>query len=304
VVDADKIAHLRGLEAYLRARIRGQDHLLLLVTKALLRSEMGLSPAGRPRASLLFVGPTGTGKTELALACSEFLFGPGQTFRFDLSEYQNQSSVERLLGADRNDPGLLGRVLAQHNRGTLLFDELEKAHPLVLDLFLQILDAARVTVATGETHSLDRFVVIFTSNLGSAEAMRMERSKFATVEAATLRRLEQSLRPELLARLDERLVFARLSPATQREICVHLVESELCRLRALGHDLTAGPEVIELLVKRGYDRELGARPMRRTVEKSIQQAVVNELFRSGTVLGRLYVVGDRQDITMASATFR
>lgn len=286
-----KLDRLRSLEAHLRAHIRGQDHLLPRVAATLVRAELGLAPPGRPKASFLFVGPTGTGKTELALCFTEYLFGPGHVHRFDLSEYQNQSSVEKLLGSDRDDPGHLGRALTQHSAGTLLFDELEKAHPLVLDLFLQMLDAARITCATADIHALDRFYVVFTSNLGSAEAMRMERSSQASIEAATLRRIEQNLRPELVARIDEKSVFARLSPATQREICEQLVARELNRLRSLGHELTASPEVVEFLVRQGYDSERGARPMRRTVERHLQQAVVNSLFRHGTASGRLETVG-------------
>ncbi len=286
---AERITRLRGLGPHLSSEIRGQEHLLPRVTAALLRAEFGLASRSRPRASFLFLGPTGTGKTELAKCFNEYLFGTDRLFRFDLSEYQNQSSVERLLGQDRSDRGLLGRVLAAHREGTLLFDELEKAHPLVLDLFLQVLDAARVTAATGETFALDGFVIVFTSNLGSAEAVRMERSSFAAIEAATLRRLQQTLRAEFIARLDERLVFSRLTPAVLEEICSTMVAREVCRLRALGHDLEFDREVVVFLMRQGFDRERGARPMRQAVEQHIQQAVVNELFRAGNVEGRLHV---------------
>lgn len=287
--DAERIARLRGLGAHLSSSIRGQEHLLPRVTAALLRAEFGLAAPARPVASFFFLGPTGTGKTELAKCFTEYLFGAERLFRFDLSEYQNQSSVERLLGQDRSDRGLLGQVLATQRKGTLLFDESEKAHPLVLDLFLQMLDAARITTATGETFSLEGFVIVFTSNLGSAEALRMERSSHAAIEAATLRRLQQSLRAEFIARLDERLVFARLTPPVLEEICSAMITREISRLRQLGHDLACERSVAVFLMRQGYDRERGARPMRQAVEQHIQQAVVNELFRTGTVEGTLQV---------------
>jgi len=280
---------LRQLEPHLRGHLRGQDHIIPAVAKALVRAELGLSAPNRPRGSFLFVGPTGVGKTELALCFSEHLFGSGRLVRFDLSEYQNQSSVEKLIGADRTDPGLLGRALAINSRGTLLFDELEKAHPLVLDLFLQMLDPGRITFATGDTASLAGWYLVFTSNIGSAEAMRMERSTLATIEQAVLRRVAQGLRPELAGRIEEKLVFARLSSDAQREICELLVARECARLRELGHELEITPEAVEFLVREGYDPRFGARPMRRTIEKYLQEAVVQSLFTHGYARGRVVV---------------
>ncbi|HTL66212.1 MAG TPA: AAA family ATPase, partial [Lacunisphaera sp.] len=189
MVDSSNLARLRGLEEHLRHHLRGQGHLLPRFAAAVLCAELGLASPHRPCGSFLFIGPTGTGKTELALCFSDYLFGPGHVHRFDLSEYQNQTAVEKLIGSGPSDRGLLGRVLATHPRGTLLFDEMEKAHPLLLDLFLQLLDPGRITLATGETMSVSGWYVIFTSNLGSSEAMRMERSSFATIEAAVLRRV-------------------------------------------------------------------------------------------------------------------
>ncbi len=271
----------------MRARIRGQDHLLPRVAGALSRGELGLAPRSRPRGSFLFIGPTGTGKTELALCFSDYLFGPGAVCRFDMSEYQSTSSVERLLGVDTTDPGLLGRALGRLPHGTLLFDEMEKAHPRVLDLFLQMLDAGRIMLATGETKSLVDFYVVFTSNLGAAEAMRMEYSSWASIESAVLRRVAQELRPELVGRIDEKLVFARLSPSVQREICALEVAKETARLRGLGFDLEVTREALEFLVRAGYNPHLGARPMRHVVERYLQDAVVQNLFATGVGRGKV-----------------
>ncbi len=271
----------------MRAHVLGQDHLISRVAAALVRGEMGLASPARPRGSFLFVGPTGTGKTELALCFSDYLFGPGQVHRFDLSEYQNQSSVEKMIGAGVTDAGLLGRALAGAECGTLLFDELEKAHPLVLDLFLQMLDAARITFATGEVKSLSGYYLVFTSNIGSAEAMRMERSSFASVETAVLRRVSQGLRPELTGRIEEKLVFGRLTPDVQREICALMVAREVARLRGNGFELEVTHEAVEFLLREGFDPHLGARPLRRTVESHLQDAVVRDLFATGVGRGKV-----------------
>ena len=285
----DSLERLRGLEAHLRSNLKGQDHVLSRVASVLVRGEMGLKPAGRPRGSFLFVGPTGSGKTELALCFTEFLFGSDCLHRFDMSEYQLQSSVDRLLGSGPDDCGVLGRVLHSGRRGTLLFDEMEKAHPLVLDVFLQMLDGARVTVATGETLSVSEHYLVFTSNLGAVEAMRMEQLGRAGIERAVLRRVEQHLRPELTARIEEKLVFSRLTPEVQREICALLVARETARLHQLGHDLVVTREAMEFLLREGFDQQLGARPLRAAIERHLQGAVVKSLLALGFARGRVVV---------------
>lgn len=291
---------LRGLAAHLRTHLRGQDAVLDRVCPALARGEMGLADPSRPRGSFLFVGPTGTGKTELAQLFTDYLFGFDHLISFDLSEYQNKSSVERLLGAGPSDPGLLGRALSAHPGGTLLFDEMEKAHPDFLDLFLQMIWHGRVTLATGETRSLTSYYLVFTSNIGAAEAMRMEHSTPASVENAVLRRVEQILRPELVGRFDERLVFRRLSYEVQREICEHLVTREIGRLKNLGFDLEVSREALEFLVREGHHPYLGARPMRRTVERHLQDAVITELFAKGCARGRVVAAIDGRSLAVTS----
>jgi len=287
MVDAERIAHLRGLEAHLRANIRGQDHLLPRIAASFARGALGIAAPDRPRGSLLFVGPTGTGKTETFLRATEYVFGPGHLVSFDMSEYQDRSAVNKLLGENREDAGLLGRALTAVKNGGVLFDEVEKAHPLVLDLFLQILWHGRITVATGEGFRFGDYFVGFTSNIGAAEAMRMEHSRHASVEHATLRRVEQELRPELVGRIDEKLVFARLGPDVQREICALEVARETARLRAIGFDLEVSREALEFLMREGFHPHLGARPLRKTVERQLQDAVVRDLFATGCGWGRV-----------------
>jgi len=275
--EQNKAGFLAKLEESLRQNIRGQDHVIPRIASVLRRGELGLAHPSRPKGSFLLVGPTGVGKTEVTLCFSDYLFGKGHVHRFDMSEFQNQSSVGLLLGQGLNETGMLGRALSKGTNGTLLFDEMEKAHPLVLDLFLQILDAGRITLSNGVTKDLSGYYVVFTSNIGASEAMRMENSALATIERTVLKRVDQTLRPELVARINEKIVFSRLRFEIQREICELMVEREIKRLKLLGHEVDVNAETMELLIRQGFDRTLGARPMRNVVEKHLQDMIVSDL---------------------------
>jgi len=280
---------LHELESHLRQRIRGQDHVLPRIVSLLQRGELGLTKEGRPRGSFLFLGPTGVGKTEVTLAFTSFLMSKDHVFRFDMSEYQTQESLGLLLGGKLGERGTLGMMYDRSKIGTLLFDEIEKAHPRVLDVFLQILDAARVTMASGETLELSGFYVVFTSNIGSADLMNLQYSTPATMERHVLTRAQQSMRPELYARITEKLVFNRLSYDHQMEIAQLLLNQELAYLKAKGHDLAPDVTVLPLLVRRGFHPKLGARPMRDAVEKLIGDAVASDLLSGGRGCGSLTV---------------
>ncbi len=293
-VPAVTVERLRGLPTHLAEKIRGQDHVLPRVGSVLTRGELGFAHPRRPRGSFLLVGPTGVGKTETTNAFTSYLFDEARPLCFDMSEYQLQSSVDKLIGENRSDPGLLGRVLHCIKRGTLLFDEIEKAHPLVLDLFLQMLEDARVTLATGETLDLRGFYLSFTSNIGSDETMWMENAPFASVERTVLMRVRERLRPELLGRINEIIVYSRLGYATQREICEAMVIAELCRIADLGYELGIGPEAVEFLVRHGYHRTLGARPMRGAVERYLQDAVAGSIIAGQSGNGHI-VEADSRD---------
>jgi ATP-dependent Clp protease ATP-binding subunit ClpA len=266
---------LRRLPNHLREQIKGQDHVMDRICSVLRRGELGLASTRRPRGSFLFVGPTGVGKTEVTNVFTEYLFEGSKPLRFDMSEYQTHSSVEKLIGEKVGDTGLLGRGLATTETGTLLFDEIEKAHPLVLDLFLQILDDAAITLASGERKNLSGFYVVFTSNIGAAEAMRMRSAPFASVQRTVLSRVNQQLRPELVGRMTEKLVFASLGYEVQREICSQMIERERERLHRLGFKVEVGRDALEMLMREGYNRGLGARPMRATVERWLQEQAVS-----------------------------
>lgn len=280
---------LHELESHLRQRIRGQDHVLPRVVSLLHRGELGLTKPGRPRGSFLFLGPTGVGKTELTLTFTSLLMSNDHMFRFDMSEYQTQESLGLLLGGRLGERGTLGMVYDKSRVGTLLFDEIEKAHPRVLDVFLQILDAARITLATGETLELSGFYVVFTSNIGSADLMNLQYSTPATMERHVLTRAQQSMRPELYARITEKLVFGRLTYDHQLEIAQLLLNQELAFLKAKGHELTPAHTVLPFLVQRGFHPKLGARPMRDAVEKLVGDAAAECLLSKRTACGSLSV---------------
>src|ERR1700734_3257737 len=236
---SDFLTKLRHLEPHLKANIKGQDHVLPRICSVLQRGELNLAHPNRPKGSFLFVGPTGVGKTEITIAFTDYLCGSDHLHRFDMSEFQNQSSVGLLLGNSSSDTGMLGRALDKNSRGTLLFDEMEKAHPLVLDLFLQILDAGRITVATGETLDLTEFYIVATSNIGASNLMEMsETVPFRTLERVVFEQVDQQLRPELVGRFTEKLVFRRLTYDVQRRICLKVIRDEQERLSGKGYNVT------------------------------------------------------------------
>ena len=291
---------LSGLEEYLSSKIRGQGHVIPRVCSVLERGELGLQPPDKPLGSFLFLGPTGVGKTELTLECSRYLFGDGALHRFDMSEFQHLDSVKLFLGDETGMPGRLGKVLESHTRGILLFDEVEKAHRLIWDLFLQMLDAARITLADHRTHDLSGFYVVCTSNIGSQQLMRPTRLPFATLERAVLSELHRHFRPELIGRFDEKIVFRPLSSETQREIARMVIDEELARFREKGFDLSLSDEALEFLVRKGIHRTLGARPMKRTAQKYIGDAIRMALKEINSSAGALVVTINGQSIIIKS----
>lgn len=276
-ISPERLGQLRHLEAHLCERIRGQDHVIPRVVAALHRGELGLTTATRPRCSFLFLGPTGVGKTELSIAFTDYLLGSEKLFRFDMSEYQTQESLAVLIGGRVGEVGLLGMARAKSATGTLLFDEIEKAHPRVLDLFLQILDAARVTMASGETLDLSGFYVVFTSNIAASEILTLQHSSFTTMERHVLAKAQRTLRPELYARVAEKLVFGRLSYDVQMEIARLHIERELSFLRDKGFHLAASQQLVAFIMQRGFHPRLGARPLRDAIERYLRGAVADAM---------------------------
>jgi ATP-dependent Clp protease ATP-binding subunit ClpA len=297
-IDSTKLLKLHELTSLLPREIRGQSHALPRIASAVRRGELGLTKPGRPRGSFLLLGPTGVGKTETVVVMTNQVFGAGQLFRFDMSEFQNQESLGLLLGARLGEIGYLGGVRERAAEGSLLFDEAEKAHPRVLDILLQLLDAARITVATGQTLDFSGFYIWLTSNIGSAELMSLQHSNDATLERHVLTRAQQTLRPEIFARVNEKLVFHRLSYEHQLEIAEKFLAREIAFLAARGHKLELGKTVLPFLVRKGFHPKLGARPMRDAVEKLVGDAVSECLLEARPACGSLAVDEARDCLTV------
>jgi len=287
--DTQKLERLRKVEGVLRTEIRGQNQVLPRVVSVVQRGELSLTKPARPRGSFLLLGPTGVGKTETVVVLTNQIFGAEKLFRFDMSEFQTQESLGLLLGARLGEAGYLGAVRERAAEGSLLFDEAEKAHPRVLDILLQLLDAARITVATGQTLDFSGFYVWLTSNIGSAELMTLQHSNDATLERHVLSRAQQALRPEIFARITEKLVFGRLSYEHQLEIAEKFLSREIEFLAARGHTLELDKSVLPFLVRKGFHPKLGARPMRDAVEKQIGDALAEHLLAGKNSGGMLQV---------------
>ena len=285
--DPTKLTKLHDLDSLLPREIRCQSHALPRIISAVRRGELGLTKPARPRGSFLLLGPTGVGKTETVVVTTTQVFGTGQLFRFDMSEFQNQEALGLLLGARLGEVGYLGGVRERASEGSLLFDEAEKAHPRVLDIMLQLLDAARITVATGQTLDFSGFYIWLTSNIGSAELMSLQHSNDATLERHVLTRAQQTLRPEIFARVNEKLVFHRLSYEHQLEIAEKFLAREIAFLAARSHKLELDKTVLPFLVRKGFHPKLGARPMRDAVEKLVGDAVSECLLDSRPACGVL-----------------
>jgi len=280
---------LNQLEDFLRGRVKGQDFATQTIVSAVQRAEMGFSKAGRPKSVFLFLGPTGTGKTESTLNLGRFLYGSESAVaRFDMGEYGHADSLKRLLGEDRNDPGLLGRAIDERpDGGILLLDEIEKADSKVSKVFLGATDAARTTSTDGKTRSLEKWYLVFTSNLGSAAAALMDGVPYATLKRTVMQAATQFFSPETMARFTNKVVFKTLAYDVQREIAGELVFQEGRHIsnlvaRRLGVPVSAEatPEAITFLIRRGYTREMGARPMRDAIEKYMGEATTKWLLRA------------------------
>ena len=297
-LSSSKLTQLQTLDAVLAREIRGQSQVLPRICSVIRRGELGLTHPLRPRGSFVLLGPTGVGKTEVVLVATQHIFGADRLFRFDMSEYQTQESLGLLLGAKLGDVGFLGAIRERAAEGSLLFDEAEKAHPRVLDLLLQLLDAARLTVATGQKLDFSGFYIWLTSNIGSAELMSLQHSNEATLERHVLTRAQQSLRPEIFARINEKLVFHRLAYDHQLEIAGKFLDRQIAFLGERGHRLELHPDTLPFLVRKGLHPKLGARPMRDAVEKLVGDAVAECLLENRPACGVLSVDEARDCLVM------
>jgi ATP-dependent Clp protease ATP-binding subunit ClpC len=274
---------LLRLEETLHERIVGQEEAVAAVAEAVRRARAGLGDQRRPVGSFLFLGPTGVGKTELARALAEALFGEEDLMvRFDMSEFQERHTVSRLVGAPPGyvgyeEAGQLTETVRRRPYSVLLFDEIEKAHGDVFNILLQILDDGRLTDAQGRTVDFKNTVVIMTSNLGAdrIQAHARKRESFEELKADLMQIMQHSFRPEFINRIDEIIVFRGLTREQLAEITKLLLERVRRRLRAQHIEVEFSDDAVEHLAEVGFDPQFGARPLRR----AIQPEVENELSR-------------------------
>ncbi|WP_197085035.1 ATP-dependent Clp protease ATP-binding subunit [Saccharothrix sp. ST-888] len=273
---------LLKLEDHLHQKVIGQDQAVTAVAQAVRRSRAGMGDPQRPTGSFLFLGPTGVGKTELAKALAELLFGdPDRMIRFDMSEFQEKHTVSRLVGSPPgyvgyDEAGQLTEAVRRRPYSVLLFDEVEKAHPDVFNILLQVLDDGRLTDAQGRTVDFRNTVVIMTSNIGSQRILDHS-GQVDEIREALMRDLRLQFKPEFLNRIDEIIVFHALGKEELLSVVdLLLARSErLLKAQDIGLDVT--PAARQWLVDKGYRPEFGARPLRRTIQSELDNRISNLL---------------------------
>jgi ATP-dependent Clp protease ATP-binding subunit ClpC len=291
------------LEDHLHKRIIGQDEAVEAVADAVRQGRVGLKHPNRPTGSFLFLGPTGVGKTELARALAEALFGEeNRLIRFDMSEFQEKHMVARLTGAPPGyvgyeDAGQLTGAVRRTPYTVLLLDEIEKAHSDVFNALLQVLDAGRLTDAQGRTANFSNTVIIMTSNVGAAELLAVTTSGRSVEELREplMAKVRQHFRPEFVDRLDETILFRGLDRAQLRQITELLLEQTRDRLRAQKIHLIIDDQAIDWLADRGYQPEFGARPLRRTIGRELDKRLAHALLAGDLRSGQQVVVNVSED---------
>jgi ATP-dependent Clp protease ATP-binding subunit ClpB len=286
--EAQKLVHM---EERLRQRVVGQDDALARVSNAVRRSRAGLSDTKRPIGSFIFLGPTGVGKTELARALAEFLFDDEKLMiRIDMSEYMEKHTVSRLIGAPPGyvgyeEGGQLTEQVRRHPYSVVLLDEIEKAHPDVFNVLLQILEDGRLTDGKGRTVDFRNTVLIMTSNVGSTAIYELASKDPELARKEAMEALRQSFRPEFINRIDEIVIFNPLGKEQLERIVGMLLKSveKLLAERQITLELT--PAANELLLSEGYDPSFGARPLRRTIQRLIQDPLALQILEGAVLPG-------------------
>ena len=305
----EETAKLLNMEAELHKRIIGQEDAIKAVSQSIRRTRAGLKDPKRPSGSFIFLGPTGVGKTELAKTLAEFLFGDEDALiSLDMSEYMEKHTVSRLVGSPPgyvgyDEGGQLTEAVRRKPFSVVLFDEIEKAHPDVFNTLLQILEEGRLTDAQGRTTDFRNTVIIMTSNLGTQDLRKANVGFGKNDEAMSYTRMREKVsealkvhfRPEFLNRIDEIIVFHELSMNEVVQMVDLMSKRLITQLEGLGLGLELTPSAKELLSKKGYDPQLGARPLRRALQRLVEDPLSERLLNKQFVAGQIIVVGVEDD---------
>ena len=312
-ITEDENEKLKNLEKELHKRVIGQNEAVEAVSKAIRRGRVGLKDPKRPIGSFLFLGPTGVGKTELSKALAEVLFGDENAMiRLDMSEFMEPHSVSKLIGAPPgyvgfDDGGQLTEKIRRKPYSVVLFDEIEKAHPDVMNMLLQILEDGRLTDSQGRTVNFKNTVIIMTSNLGARlitdrkqlgfankEGEADSKKEYEEIKKEVMAELKKELRPEFINRIDEIIVFHKLNDNDINQIIDIMLKEVVNRLKEQKYDVKFEPDVKEMIAKEGIDKNFGARPLRRTIQNLVEDKLAEEILDGKLVKGKVNKITKRQ----------
>ena len=318
-ITEDENERLKNLEKTLHARVIGQDEAVEAVAKAIRRGRVGLKDPKRPIGSFLFLGPTGVGKTELSKALAESLFGDENAMiRIDMSEYMEPHSVSKLIGSPPgyvgfDEGGQLTEKIRRKPYSVILFDEIEKAHPDVMNMLLQILEDGRLTDSQGRTVNFKNTVIIMTSNIGArlitdkktlgfsknagkeAEKEETAKKEYEETKKEVMEALKKELRPEFINRIDEIIVFHKLTDKEISKIIDIMLKEVTNRLETQKIKVELEPEVKELIASKGIDKNFGARPLRRTIQSVLEDRLAEEILDGNIKKNKLAKIGVKDE---------
>jgi ATP-dependent Clp protease ATP-binding subunit ClpA len=315
--EAEKLGRM---EADLKKRVIGQDEAIQKISDAIKRSRVGIADPNRPIGSSMFLGPTGVGKTELSKALAQFLFNDDKALiRVDMSEYMEKHSVSKLIGSP---PGYVGydeagsftETIRHRPYSVVLFDEIEKAHPEVFNILLQVLDNGQLTDSKGRKVNFKNTVIVMTSNIGAEHINKMqvigfgsgdENDAYEEAKHRVTDSLKDYFRPEFLNRLDEIILFNVLTPSAVKEIVHIQLDAVMQRLKEKEITLHVTPGVVEHLAKVGFDPLFGARPLKRLIQTKILTPVANLMISHNVLSGGSVLVemkGDEMTMTVEKNT--
>ena len=308
-ITEDENTRLRNLEQSLHQRVIGQNEAVEAVSKAIRRGRVGLKDPNRPIGSFLFLGPTGVGKTELSKALAESLFGDESSMiRIDMSEYMEPHSVSKLIGSPPGyvgfeEGGQLTEKIRRKPYSVILFDEIEKAHPDVMNMLLQILDDGRLTDSNGRTVNFKNTVIIMTSNIGARiitdkkllgfsneEKEEDEQKEYENTKKEVMLELKREFRPEFINRIDEIIVFHKLNDEEISQIIDIMLKEVKTRMKTQKYEIEFDPSVKELIAKKGIDKSFGARPLKRTIQNLVEDRLAEAILDGKAEKGKLATV--------------